>query len=83
MKILYFASIRARVGHGEEEIALPPDVKTVADLVGWLKSRGDTYAEALAEARTLRAALNQEHVSFDAAIKNSDEVAFFPPVTGG
>ncbi|TAN54815.1 MAG: molybdopterin converting factor subunit 1 [Rhodospirillales bacterium] len=83
MKILYFATIRARIGFGQEEVSLPADVTSLAGLVDWLKTRGPHYAEALGNARTLRAAVNQEHAPFDARISDGDEVAFFPPVTGG
>jgi molybdopterin synthase sulfur carrier subunit len=83
MKVLYFAWVRQRIGKNEEEIALPSQVSTIADLVAILQARGGGYAEAFADSTRLRAALNQEHVRFDARLRNRDEVAFFPPVTGG
>lgn len=83
MKILYFASVKAKTGKAFEEAAPPASVGTVAELIDWLKERSPGHAEAFADLRLLRAAVNQEHVGFDAAIKESDEIAFFPPVTGG
>ncbi len=83
MTLLYFAWVRQKLGKSEEKIALPPDVKTVGDLLDHLRARGGVYADALAEGKSLRAAVNQEHVPFDAPVADADEVAFFPPVTGG
>ncbi|HEX3430865.1 MAG TPA: molybdopterin converting factor subunit 1 [Rhizomicrobium sp.] len=83
MKILYFAWLRQKIGKSEEDISLPPQISTVADLVSHLSGRGGGYAEAFDNPGRIRAALNQEHVRFDAKLAESDEVAFFPPVTGG
>jgi len=83
MKILYFAWVKQKTGLGGEEISLPDDVTTVAGLVDWLSGRGENFAAAFEYPQAIRAAVNQEHKSFEAAISNSDEVAFFPPVTGG
>ncbi len=83
MKIVYFAWVRERIGVPQEEIAPPADVVTVADLMKWLVSRGENYAYAFENARTIRAALDQVHVKHDANIAGAREVAFFPPMTGG
>jgi molybdopterin synthase sulfur carrier subunit len=83
MKLLYFAWVRQKIGKGEEDFALPPKVATVADLIVVLRKRGAGYAEAFEDESRIRAALNQEHVHFDAKIGDQDELAFFPPVTGG
>ena len=83
MRVLYFAWVRQKIGTSEEEFALPSDVSTITDLVAALYARGGGYAEAFADPMRVRAALNQEHVRFDAKLGDSDEVAFFPPVTGG
>jgi molybdopterin synthase sulfur carrier subunit len=83
MKILYFAWVRQRVGVAEETIALPAHVTTVANLIDWLKARDETYANAFADLRVIRAAVNQQLVPLDTPLSGAREVAFFPPVTGG
>lgn len=83
MKALYFAWVRERVGLSEEEIAPPQHVKTIADLVAWLKTRGENYEAAFANEKTVLAALDRTHVKPDALIAAAKEIAFFPPMTGG
>ncbi|MGA3302157.1 MAG: molybdopterin converting factor subunit 1 [Methylovirgula sp.] len=83
MKALYFAWVREQIGLAEETIAPPPHVKTIADLVAWLKARGENYEAAFGNARQIRAALDRVHVKPDAMIGPAKEVAFFPPMTGG
>lgn len=83
MTVLYFAWVRQKIGKSEEVFDLPDGVRTIADLVAHLAARGGGYADAFADMKRMRAALNQEHVQFDCVITDADEVAFFPPVTGG
>jgi molybdopterin converting factor subunit 1 len=83
LHILYFAWLRERVGMAEERIALPPDISTVGELVAWLRERSPGHAAAFASARTVRCAVNQEFADSDRKVAPGDEVAFFPPVTGG
>ena len=83
MKLLYFAWVRTKIGCGEEDVELPSDVTTVEDLLRWLESRGQGYADALARLDLVRVAVNQEFAAMDTAIGPDDEVALFPPVTGG
>jgi molybdopterin synthase sulfur carrier subunit len=83
LKILYFASVREKVGKDAEEIELPAGVATVAALRSHLRGRGGSYENAFAEKALLRAAVNQDMVQPTAPVKAGDEVAFFPPVTGG
>ena len=83
IRILYFASIREKLGKETEEIELPAGVGTIAALRTHLRSRGGTWADVMAEGKLLRAAVNQDMAQPAAAIKAGDEVAFFPPVTGG
>ena len=83
MKLLYFAWLRARIGCAEEEVALPPGVQDVAGLLGWLQSRGGRYAEALQNLSVVRVAVNKEYVGREHPLREGDEVAIFPPVTGG
>ncbi len=82
LRILYFAWLRERVGTAEEAVALPEGVATVADLIAWQRARGDRFAGAFAS-RTIRCAVNQSFAALDAPVSPGDEVAFFPPVTGG
>ena len=83
MTLLYFAWVRQKIGRGDESFALPAHVRTIAQLIEVLRDRGPNYRSAFAEPDRLRAALNQEHVRFDAPLRDEDELAFFPPVTGG
>lgn len=81
--ILYFAWLRERTGTAREELVLPETVRTVAALVDLLAARGPGHAAAFQNRRTVRCAINQEFASPDVAIAPGDEIAFFPPVTGG
>lgn len=83
MKLLYFAWLKTKIGISEEEISPPEDVRTVAELITWLKGRGPAYAEALANDAVVRVAVNQEYARPDQPVRSGDEVALFPPVTGG
>jgi molybdopterin synthase sulfur carrier subunit len=83
VKLLYFAWLRQKIGVSEEELSVPSSVATVAALIDCLKSRGAGYEAAFRDLKALRVAVNQQHSRFDAAIGPNDEIAFFPPVTGG
>lgn len=83
MKVLYFAWLRERIGSGEEEVSLPGGVATVGALMRWLAARSDGHAAAFADPAVVRAAVNQEHATPETAVRDGDEVAFFPPMTGG
>ena len=83
MKVLYFAWLRTKIGVAQEQVEPPPEVRDVGALVEWLKTRGPKYAEALANTAVVKVAVNQEHVPFDHPLSATDEVALFPPVTGG
>ena len=83
MKILYFAWLREKAGIAEEDVTPPATVNTVGALVDWLKERGGGFAEAFADEGMVRVAVNQEHVRTDHPVAAGDEIAFFPPITGG
>jgi len=83
VKLLYFAWLRARIGRAEEDVALPAEVRDVAGLLDWLRSRGGGYAEALQNLTVVRVAVNRDYVGLDHPLREGDEVAIFPPVTGG
>ncbi len=82
-KLLYFAWVRERIGIAEETLALPPGVTTVAMLLNHLITRGGGYADALSERDKIRIAINQAYVGESFPVHDSDEIAIFPPVTGG
>lgn len=83
VKLVYFAWVRERIGKGEEDLDLPDSVKTAGDLVTYLATLGDEYAEALRFPKAIRVAVNQEHVEHDEAITGAREIGIFPPMTGG
>lgn len=80
--VLFFAGLREALGSGRESLPLPPGVVTVGALRDALAARGEAWV-ALATTKNLRVAVNQQMVGLDAPIRAGDEVAFFPPVTGG
>ncbi len=82
VKVLFFAGLRELIGVANEDVVLPADA-TVAGLVADLTNRGGAYAEALAADRRWRVAVNQDMAQLTDPIKSGDEVAIFPPVTGG
>ncbi len=83
MKLIYFAWVRERIGKPEEDIDLPDSVKTVGDLLQFLKGRGEEYEAALKVQKVIRVAINQEHAEHDELIAGAREIALFPPMTGG
>lgn len=83
VRVLYFAALREQLGTTQEVIELPAGVGTVAALRAHLRGRGGAWQLALADGKLIRAAVNQDMAPPTAAVKAGDEVAFFPPVTGG
>ncbi len=83
MKIIYFAWVRERTGRSQENVDIPDGVETIAELIGWLKTRGPEFEHAFENARFIRAAIDQQLVPHDAPLSGAGEVAFFPPMTGG
>ena len=83
VRILYFARLRETLGKGEEELVLPDGVATVGDLAHFLRHRGDVWETELGTGRAVRVAVNQDMASPDTVINGGEEIAFFPPVTGG
>lgn len=81
--VLYFARLREALGTGAEQIALPHTVEDLDGLRALLIARGGAWAEALAPDRAIRAAVNQSMASGETRVADGDEIAFFPPVTGG
>ena len=83
VKLIYFAWVRERIGRPEEDVELPPGIATIADLVGWLKGRGEEYDYAFENEGVVRAAIDKVHARPDAPLAGAREIAFFPPMTGG
>ncbi len=83
LSVLYFAWLRERVGVSEETLSLPESVVTVADLILYLASLDQRHAAAFKDRKTVRCAVNQEFADPATVLRPGDEVAFFPPVTGG
>ncbi len=83
IKVLYFARLKESLNYSTEEMDLPADVLTIAQLKQYLALRGEAWANLFNGKQSIRAAINHALVENDAVIKNGDEVAFFPPVTGG
>lgn len=83
VRVLYFAWLRERAGTGEEMIALPAGQTTIAALIATLSARSPGHEAAFAVRGSVRAAVNQVFAGPDTVVRPGDEVAFFPPVTGG
>ena len=83
LKVLYFARLRERLGVTEETVELPDGMGMVAMLLDVLRARGGVWAEELAAGKNFRVAVNQDMAGMEAPIEDGDEVAIFPPVTGG
>ena len=83
IQLVFLARLRERFGVSREAFALTVDIDTVAALLAGLRLRGGAFAEELAAGRAFRVAVNQEVVALDHPVKAGDEVAIFPPVTGG
>ncbi|MHA8049086.1 molybdopterin converting factor subunit 1 [Roseomonas mucosa] len=83
IRVLYFAWLRQRTGLAAEEVEPPPEVATIGALMRWLAARSPSHAASFAQLKQVRAAVNQEFRGPEDPIAPGDEVAFFPPVTGG
>ena len=83
VQLVYLARLREALGTSAEKVELPGDVGTVAALLAWLRTRGGAWAAELAPGRAVRVAVNYGMARADTPVKSGDEVALFPPVTGG
>ena len=83
MRVLYFAKVREIIGLSEENIDLPSNVKTVEDFLDYLILKENKYDLALSNKETIHIACDENHVDKDFILKNTKEIAIFPPVTGG
>ena len=82
-QILYFASLRDRLGRSEERVILPAEVRTVRGLLAWMRAREPAFALLVEEGHAIRVAVNQEFATVDDPVASGAEIALFPPVTGG
>ena len=83
VNILYFARLREALGKDQEQLVLPAEVATIADLTQFLRDRGGAWSTELGAGRSVRVAVNQDMAGPDTAIRGGEEIAYFPPVTGG
>lgn len=83
VKLVYFAWVRERIGKSEEHLDLPDNIDTIEALIGHLRTLGDGYETAFQEPEIIRVALNKVHQHHQAKIEHAQEIAFFPPMTGG
>ena len=83
VEVLYFASLRERLGVARETVILPEGVKDLSGLLGELRARGGVWAEVLGDPQAVLMAVNQEMARAEERIADGDEIGLFPPVTGG
>ncbi len=83
VRVLYFAWLRERAGQAEEHLTLPPGIGTVGALAAWLRARDAAGAAVFGDLAVIRAAVNQSFAAPETPVADGDEIAFFPPVTGG
>ena len=81
--LLYFARLRESFGLASEQAELPAQVTDVASLTEWLRQRGSVWQKELAPGKPVRVSINQDMAGPDTVVRDKDEIAFFPPVTGG
>jgi len=83
MVVKYSSWIKEHIGKAEEVIDLPEDITTIKELISYLENLNDDYRLVFGKKNLIKIAINKSYSSLDDKIDNNDEIAFFPPVTGG
>ena len=83
MNILYFSWIKDKLGKTKENITIDENIGSVAELITFLKSKDETYKEVFKDISSIRVSINMETANMEDPISINDEIAFFPPMTGG
>jgi len=83
IELRFFASVREKLNCSTESVELPDEVATVGQIRHWLVQRGGIWADTLGEGQVVRMAYRQQMCDADTTVSEGQEVAFFPPVTGG
>ena len=83
MVVKYFSWIKEHIGKSEEQITIPSDITNVSQLINYLNEIDEKYNLKYQKKELIKIAVNKTYASFDTNISNNDEIAFFPPVTGG
>ena len=83
MKILYFSWIKDGIGKNQEEFDINENIKTISDLINFLITINEDYKKVFSDLSSMRFSKNMNLVNIDENINNDDEIAFFPPMTGG
>lgn len=83
VRIMYFARLREVLGKAEEELVIPDGVSTIGELTAFLRARGDHWATELGVGKAVRVAVDLDMANVDTPVSGGQEIAFFPPVTGG
>lgn len=83
MRILYFSWLKEKIGLNSQEIIKPKSIETVDDLIALLKEKSEKHKNAFSDLNSIKVSVNQEFADLETKIKEKDEIAFFPPVTGG
>ena len=83
MKIIYFSWLKENLGISEENVVPPKNINNINDLINWLSKKSTKHKKILLKSKNIKCAINQEIVNKNNKIKKNDEIAFFPPFTGG
>ncbi len=83
MKIIYFSWLKENIGLSEENIKLPSNIKNIKNLIKWLSEKSNKHKKVFLKSKNIRVSINQKIVNKNSKIKKNDEIAFFPPFTGG